>query len=90
MKKEVSQFSTDSVPGFLCVCVHACVLSPAPPLAGQPLQEKPRRWQTQDAGVLFLPLPPGLGLSRFRQHGEKFQYGKPDEEDADAGKDMER
>lgn len=71
----------------LCVCV--CVLSPAPPVAAQPLQEQPRCWQRQDAGVLFLPLPPGLGLSRFRQHGEKFQHGKPDEEDADAGKDME-
>lgn len=25
MKKEVSTFNTDSVPSFLCVCVHTCV-----------------------------------------------------------------
>lgn len=25
MKKEVAPFNTDSVPGFLCVCMHACV-----------------------------------------------------------------
>jgi len=25
MKKEVGTFNTDSVPSFLCVCVHTCV-----------------------------------------------------------------
>lgn len=39
MEKEVSEFNTDSVPGFLCVCVHACVLSPAAPVAGQLCRE---------------------------------------------------
>lgn len=70
-----------------CTRVCVCVLSPAPPVALQPLEEKPRRWQRQDAGVFFYLFH--LVCAWAGLDNRKFQYGKPDEEDADAGKDME-